>query len=684
MPEAGQLIPEVDDEDIDEVCSLMGLDFLDAPRRAFLKRASTVDVSACPGSGKTTLVVAKLAILAKKWVYRTRGICVLSHTNVAREQIECRLGNTVVGQRLLSYPHFVDTIHGFVNRFLSLPWLKSNGYSSPTIDNHVTTAYRRRVVGNSGYWSVHSFLKRKKLGFDKLRICNRNLEFDVSGRPYPARPSSKTFKIARRAVEVTAQASYFCHEEMFVWAEALLDDHQDLPKWMAHRFPLVILDEMQDTSQRQETFLDRIFPRKSSDLVVQRVGDPNQAIFDFHKQSSDNSSSFPDPDESKFLTIPNSFRFGPEIAALASPLAVEPVGVAGLRGIGPRGDGAPVEPCGHTIFVFPDDNTDGVLDAYGRHALRVLGPELAISGPVSAVAHIHQPDPKVQPGHRSYPKSLTHYFDGYSAEVAAKNPHPRMLVQYIQVAQGLVDSGRILSPGVEKLAAGILELARRIGDLGDLKRKARTHRTLLAGLDDKPSARRAYTNLLNLYLIDKECPVEADWLSHCDRFRDIAASICDGEIDIRNARRFLSWPDAGVSLTVNDGSIPTSSKLNTYHVTDGVHNVDIQLGTVHSVKGQTHAATLLLSTNWYNCHSAQRVMPWLCGKRINGGGAGVRDTQRLLSAYVAMTRPSHLLCLAVPRLALGGEAKFDEHIVNLQSRGWLVAEIVNGNAQWRP
>ena len=684
MSEADQLIPEINDEDIDEVCSLMGLDFLDAPRRAFLKSTSTVDVSACPGSGKTTLVVAKLAILAKKWAYRSRGICVLSHTNVAREQIECRLGNTVVGQRLLSYPHFVDTIHGFANRFLSLPWLKSNGYPSPTIDNDVTTAYRRKVVGNNDYRSVHSFLKWKHLGFDKLRICSRNLEFNVSGRPYPAKPSSRTFEIARRAVEVTAQAGYFCHEEMFVWAQALLDDHPALPKWMAHRFPLIILDEMQDTSERQVTFLDRIFPRKSSGLVVQRVGDPNQAIFDFSLQSGDNGSSFPDLDESTSLTIPNSFRFGPEIAALASPLAVEPVGVGGLCGIGPRGGRAAVEPCGHTIFVFQDDNTDGVLDAYGRHALRVLGPDLATSGPVAAVAHIHQPDSQVLPGHRHYPKSLTHYWDGYSAEVAPKNPHPRTLVQYIQVAQGLVASGRVLSPGVEKLAAGILELARRIGDLGDLKRKARTHRTLLTGLDDKPSARRAYTNLLNLYLIDKVCPVEADWLSHCDRFGDIAASLCDGEIEIRNADRFLSWPDADVSLTVNDGSTPTGSGLNTYRVTDGAHKVDIQLGTVHSVKGQTHAATLLLSTNWQGGHSSQRIMPWLCGKRINGTCAGVQDTQRLRNSYVAMTRPRHLLCLAVPRLALGGETKFDEHIVNLQSRGWLVAEIVDGNAQWSP
>jgi hypothetical protein len=72
-------VPEITDDDIDWVCSVMGLDAFDEPRRAYLKRRTAVDVSACSGSGKTTLIVAKLAILARKWPHRTKGICVLSH-----------------------------------------------------------------------------------------------------------------------------------------------------------------------------------------------------------------------------------------------------------------------------------------------------------------------------------------------------------------------------------------------------------------------------------------------------------------------------------------------------------------------------------------------------------------------------------------------------------------------------
>lgn len=88
-------VPAITDEDVKWVTSILGLpenaffgeDGTD-PRKNVLKEMTSIDVSACPGSGKTTLLVAKLAILANKWKYRTKGICVLSHTNAARDETD--------------------------------------------------------------------------------------------------------------------------------------------------------------------------------------------------------------------------------------------------------------------------------------------------------------------------------------------------------------------------------------------------------------------------------------------------------------------------------------------------------------------------------------------------------------------------------------------------------------------
>src|SRR5271154_5929584 len=81
---------------------------LDEPRRSTI--LNYADVQACPGSGKTTLVGLKLMLLLENWHDPYSGICVLTHSNVAIDEIMSRVGRDVAGSKLLSYPHFIGTI----------------------------------------------------------------------------------------------------------------------------------------------------------------------------------------------------------------------------------------------------------------------------------------------------------------------------------------------------------------------------------------------------------------------------------------------------------------------------------------------------------------------------------------------------------------------------------------------
>lgn len=171
-----QIIDPITDDDVEWVTNLMKLEALDESRRSFLKAMSSLDVSACPGSGKTTLVVAKLAILARHWKSRTQGICVLSHTNAAREEIEHRLGCSEIGQRLLRYPHYIDTIHGFTGRFLASPWLRSEGIALTAIDDELTHAARRKALKPWEYAGIKKAFESAHLKLEKLRL--RTVDFD--------------------------------------------------------------------------------------------------------------------------------------------------------------------------------------------------------------------------------------------------------------------------------------------------------------------------------------------------------------------------------------------------------------------------------------------------------------------------------------------------------------------------
>lgn len=146
---------EITDADIEEIERLFGDVKFDDERRQILKHMESTDIQAFPGSGKTTVLVAKLAILAKKWPYTDKGICVLSHTNVARDEIEGRIGNTDIGRLLLSYPHFIGTVHSFFDTFVGLPWLRSNNYPVTMIDTEsvLTRRYRKLTYGTQQYLS---------------------------------------------------------------------------------------------------------------------------------------------------------------------------------------------------------------------------------------------------------------------------------------------------------------------------------------------------------------------------------------------------------------------------------------------------------------------------------------------------------------------------------------------------
>ena len=81
------------------------------------------DVNACPGSGKTTVLLAKLIILSRKMPLNNgQGICVLTHTNVAIDEIKSKLGDK--SDILFKYPNYFGTIQNFIDKYLAIPYLK--------------------------------------------------------------------------------------------------------------------------------------------------------------------------------------------------------------------------------------------------------------------------------------------------------------------------------------------------------------------------------------------------------------------------------------------------------------------------------------------------------------------------------------------------------------------------------
>jgi len=228
--------------------------------------------------------------------------------------------------------------------------------------------------------------------------------------------------------------------------------------------------------------------------------------------------------------------------------------------------------------------------------------------------------------------------------------------------------------GVEKLAAGVVRLAGLIGSIGRQTRRARTHRAVVDALSGESALLAAYRRLIKALLIEASPLAKESWDALSQTFLAVAGGLCDGPTNPGAARDFLEWPgDESRSVTC-DATAQNDLRSNVYRVEDGSRWVSIRLGSIHSVKGQTHLATLLLSTYW-NAHSSRRILPWLLGDSQNGSGVKAQDRTRLLQSYVAMTRPTHLICLAVPRSSVDQGRGLSENLGRLRGRGWRVVEV---------
>lgn len=147
-----------------DVCDLvqrLGLDKPDPERLAILGYSKSCEVQSGPGSGKTTLLTAKLALLAEHWRDPHRGVCVLSHTNVARREIEGRLAASASLRRLLEHPHFIGTFQAFVDQFIALPYLRQRKLPSVAINDERFACRAWDTYMSGGYHKAKGWLRMR-------------------------------------------------------------------------------------------------------------------------------------------------------------------------------------------------------------------------------------------------------------------------------------------------------------------------------------------------------------------------------------------------------------------------------------------------------------------------------------------------------------------------------------------
>jgi hypothetical protein len=651
------------EEDVAWAAALLGLgpdgfapvDGDDSRLQAML-RLDTVDFEACPGSGKTTLLVAKLAVLAIRWPHRQQGICVLSHTNAARNEISTKLSGSAAGTALMHYPHFVGTIHSFVNEYLALPWLRSKGAVVRCVDTQIALLKRWRELP----YKTRIALERSHLTPAALIYTNPDYTGGNKGKFGPHTP---TYRLLVEASRKISEQGYFCFDEMFVWAKELLDKRPETAANLRQRFPVVFIDEAQDNSEAQSALLHRIFCEGAGPSRRQRFGDSNQAIYASPNQSGADTDRFPGE---VVHPMPRSYRFGQELADHIKGLGITP---QALVGAGPPNH-LGIDPKAPALFLFDDASVQLVLGRYGAHLIDTFDAATLDRGTFTAVAGVHELDEKGR-----IPHAMGHYAPSYDPACARKETAPSSFAQHLARARfETADSGNT-DKLVNATAAALLAASELAGGThGRIARKSPHRRVIemLAGTE----AGSSFLALQGIIITNQGDITPTIWATQALPHVEETIKQLSGATALNaDVMRFLASPQSEPPVEVEAARLAHNDNLFAYPI--DAPQVRIKLGSIHSVKGETHTATLVLES-FFHSHHLSELKPWLLGEKSGGSTTSKRGHQvwegarmlgRLKLHYVAMTRPTHLLCLAMRKDAFG-----EGELETLVRRGWTIID----------
>jgi len=136
-----------------------------------------------------------------------------------------------------------------------------------------------------------------------------------------------------------------------------------------------------------------------------------------------------------------------------------------------------------------------------------------------------------------------------------------------------------------------------------------------------------------------------------------------------------NWDELDTSTNFNKFVSDVTVEVETLeHPTDNMFRdgeVTIEVGTVHSVKGETHKATLYLETSYMKKVDSQRLLPFIKGEYPKELVCKPEHIQNLKLAHVAMSRPTHLLAFACSEQSISG------HEESLTANGWKIISCEN-------
>ncbi|MFY7846656.1 UvrD-helicase domain-containing protein [Chryseobacterium gambrini] len=706
-------------------------------RKVFIRNLETCDLLAVPGSGKTTALLAKLYCIAQNMPFEDgSGILILSHTNKAIEEIEKKLKGHC--PKLFEYPNFIGTVQTFVNKFLANKacFEKYGTYIKKNDDDLIYDIILKRLKSKKGkaYWylinivrskfnkldvnylsdkltgDVEEFLDKIKalniinnknefiFDFNRIKNCQltyyeKKVLFDFNSLLKKESEKDENFLNVIKTINYNEENLCFTSNrfsnnlrfttdsgkelkeiydefkkngsllfyDSFELANDYIENYSDIKTILQKRFKYVFIDEMQDLEDFQINIIDNTFFGNSSQTIIQRIGDKNQSIYNSVKENCDwITRQETDSENYTDLTIQNSMRLSPSIANLVDEFVLNRPTDYSVIG---KFEESTLPP--HLILI--DHNTTGeslkakFKEIIEEHDLHSESKNLEKGFHIVSWTTENDNENAI---------CLKKLFPRFSKELKRKKEDFDCLKKHLF----LFDKEK---PTLEAIRKSILNALIRILDLENIKtleNKNYTKCKLFSFIINQ--GEECYENFkAKLFkwcfnIITKE--------SYNETYEEIKTFI-EGEnfigLNWYNEEEYIPKRILASREFINK-DFPFISEDDDETEENETDIYPINLSSVHSVKGQTHCATLYIESAYQRpTYETQKkkIIDILKGSehnidRVKNNSYSI---QAIKMMYVGFSRPTHLLCFAVLK------ENIQDHIesLNIENGGiWKIIE----------
>lgn len=215
-------------------------------------------VIACPGSGKTRTLVAKLIYEGLK-LKKNEKVAAITYTNLAAEEIALRLEANCADDDF----YWGGTIHSFCTNWIIRPFshvLEELKYGYTFLDEDDVEEIKDNILDISGLRNIEFNTRRNQNG-DLINLNDENelilIEYD-------------------RKLKTERLVDY---DLILYYSYKILINNPSIAKNLSTIFRWILIDEYQDTQELQYLIVGEIIKARDNKTKLLIVGDPNQGIY---------------------------------------------------------------------------------------------------------------------------------------------------------------------------------------------------------------------------------------------------------------------------------------------------------------------------------------------------------------------------------------------------------------------